>query len=60
MANMWPAAYRGTGFLRRTSSITCCGTWCATGSFRSAPHSVTFEQNWYLAWLKYVVATGRA
>jgi hypothetical protein len=60
MANMWPAAYRGTGFFEKDQldhvlrDMVCHREL----SLRTAQRDL--EQNWYLAWLKYVVATGRA
>jgi hypothetical protein len=60
MANMWPAAYRGTGFFEKDQldhvmrDMVCHREL----SLRTAQRDL--EQNWYVAWLKYVVATGRA
>jgi hypothetical protein len=60
MANMWPAAYKGTGFFEKDQldhvlrDLVCHREL----SLRTAQRDL--EQNWYVAWLKYVVATGRA
>jgi hypothetical protein len=60
MANMWPAAYKGTGFFDKDQldhvlrDLVCHREL----SLRTAQRDL--EQNWYLAWLKYVVSTGRA
>jgi hypothetical protein len=59
-ANMWPAALKGTGFFEKIQldhvlrDMVCRREL----SLRRAQHDL--EQNWYAAWLKYVVATGRA
>lgn len=59
-ANMWPAALKGTGFFEKIQldhvlrDMVCRREL----SLRTAQHDL--EQNWYVAWLKYVVATGRA
>lgn len=58
-ANMWPAALKGTGFFEKIQldhvlrDMVCRREL----SLRRAQHDM--EQNWYAAWLKYVVATGR-
>jgi hypothetical protein len=58
-ANMWPAALKGTGFFEKIQldhvlrDMVCRREL----SLRHAQHDL--EQNWYAAWLKYVVATGR-
>ena len=60
IANMWPAALKGTGFFEKIQldhvmrDMVCRREL----SLRRAQHDL--EQNWYAAWLKYVVATGRA
>jgi hypothetical protein len=59
IANMWPAALKGTGFFEKIQldhvlrDMVCRREL----SLRAAQHDVA--QNWYAAWLKYVVATGR-
>ena len=59
-ANMWPAALKGTGFFEKIQldhvmrDLVCRREL----SLRTAQRDL--EQNWYVAWLKYVVATGRA
>jgi hypothetical protein len=59
-ANMWPAALKGTGFFEKVQldhvlrDMVCRRTL----SLRTAQQDL--EKNWYAAWLKYVVATGRA
>ncbi len=58
-ANMWPASLKGTGFFEKIQldhvlrDMVCRREL----SLRRAQHDL--EQNWYAAWLKYVVATGR-
>lgn len=58
-ANMWPAALEGTGFFEKAQldhvmrDLVCRREI----SLRAAQRSL--ERNWYVAWLKYVVATGR-
>ena len=59
-ANMWPAALKGTGFFEKDQldhvmrDMVCHRQL----SLRTAQRDL--EHNWYVAWLKYVVATGRA
>jgi hypothetical protein len=60
IANMWPAALKGTGFFEKVQvdhvlrDLVCRRTI----TLRAAQHDL--EQNWYAAWLQYVVAAGRA
>jgi hypothetical protein len=60
IANMWPASYSGTGFFEKTKldyilrDLVCHRTLPLVTAQRD------LEKNWYVAWLKYVVATGRA
>lgn len=58
-ANMWPAALKGTGFFEKIQldhvlrDLVC---------HRTLPLFVAqkdLERNWYAAWLKFVVSTGR-
>jgi hypothetical protein len=59
-ANMWPAAFKGTGFFEKIQLDHVMRDMVCRReiSLRAAQHDM--EQNWYAAWLKYVVATGRA
>jgi hypothetical protein len=58
--NMWPAALKGTGFFEKIQLDHVMRDMVCRReiSLRRAQHDL--EQNWYAAWLKYVVATGRA
>ncbi len=57
--NIWPAATRGTGFYQKMQldhilrDLVCRRTI----TLWTAQHAL--EQDWYAAWLRYVVATGR-
>jgi hypothetical protein len=57
---MWPAAFKGTGFFEKIQLDHVMRDMVCRReiSLRAAQHDM--EQNWYAAWLKYVVATGRA
>jgi hypothetical protein len=58
--NMWPAAFKGTGFFEKDQLDHVLRDMVCRRmiSLRSAQQDL--EKNWYAAWLKYVVATGRA
>jgi hypothetical protein len=58
VANIWPAAVEGTGFFQKSQldgilkNLVCRRQVTLT----QAQHAL--ETDWYVAWLKYVVATG--
>jgi hypothetical protein len=60
LANLWPAALKGTGYFEKIQldhvlrDLVCRRTI----TLLAAQHDL--EQNWYAAWLQYVVAAGRA
>jgi hypothetical protein len=58
--NMWPAAFKGTGFFEKVQldHVLRDRVCHRELSLRTAQRDL--EHNWYVAWLKYVVATGHA
>ena len=59
-ANMWPAAFKGTGFFEKVQLDHVLRDLVCRREIALRTAQQDLEQNWYLAWLKYVVATGRA
>jgi hypothetical protein len=58
--NMWPAAFKGTGFFEKVQldHVLRDRVCHRELSLRTAQRDL--EHNWYVAWLKYVVAAGHA
>ena len=59
-ANMWPAAFKGTGFFEKVQLDHVLRDLVCRREISLRTAQQDLEQNWYLAWLKYVVSTGRA
>lgn len=59
-ANMWPAALKGTGFFEKIQLDHVLRDMVCRRELPLRAAQRDLEQNWYAAWLKYVVATGRA
>lgn len=58
--NMWPAAFKGTGFFEKVQLDHVMRDMVCRRELSLRTAQRDLEQNWYIAWLKYVVATGRA
>lgn len=59
-ANMWPAALKGTGFFEKDQLDHVMRDMVCHRQLSLGTAQRDLEHNWYVAWLKYVVATGRA
>lgn len=59
-ANMWPAALKGTGFFEKDQLDHVMRDMVCHREISLRTAQRDLEKNWYVAWLKYVVATGRA
>jgi hypothetical protein len=59
-ANIWPAAIRGTGFYQKTQTDYILRQLVCRRSISLATAQHSLETNWYVAWLRYVVAGGHA
>jgi hypothetical protein len=59
-ANMWPAALKGTGFFEKIQLDHVLRDMVCRREISLRRAQRDLERNWYVAWLKYVVATGRA
>ncbi len=60
IANMWPAALKGTGFFQKTQLDHVLRDMVCRREISLRRAQRDLEHNWYVAWLNYVVATGRA
>jgi hypothetical protein len=58
MANIWPAAIRGTGFYEKVQTDTILHELVCRRSLSLTQAQHDLETDWYAAWLRYVVATG--
>jgi hypothetical protein len=58
LANIWPAAVRGTGFYEKIDTDTVLRQMVCRRELTLAQAQQALENNWYSAWLRYVVATG--
>jgi hypothetical protein len=59
-ANMWPAAFKGTGFFEKVQLDHVLRDLVCHRSLQLVTAQKDLERNWYTAWLRFVVATGRA
>lgn len=59
-ANMWPAAFKGTGFFEKIQLDHVLRDLVCHRALQLVTAQKDLERNWYAAWLKFVVATGRA
>ncbi|MGO9781635.1 MAG: hypothetical protein ACLPKE_11970 [Streptosporangiaceae bacterium] len=59
-ANIWPAAIRGTGFYQKTQTDYILRQLVCRRSISLVAAQEAVETNWYVAWLRYVVAGGHA
>jgi hypothetical protein len=57
-ANIWPAAVRGTGFYEKVDTDTIMRQLVCRRELTLAAAQQALENNWYSAWLRYVVGTG--
>jgi ABC-type transport system substrate-binding protein len=57
-ANLWPAAFRGTGFYEKTDTDTILRQMVCRRELTLTQAQHALEHSWYSAWLRYVVATG--
>ena len=60
IANMWPASFNGTGFFEKIKLDYVLRDLVCHRTLPLITAQKDLEKNWYVAWLKYVVATGRA
>lgn len=58
ISNVWPAATKGTGFYQKTQLDHVLRSMVCQRSITLATAQQALEQDWYAAWLRYVVATG--
>ena len=59
-ANIWPAAIRGAGFYQKTQTDYILRQLVCRRSISLVTAQKALETNWYVAWLRYVVAGGHA
>ena len=59
-ANMWPAALKGTGFFEKIQLDHMLRDMVCHRTLPLFVAQKDLERNWYAAWLKFVVASGRA
>ncbi len=59
-ANMWPAALKGTGFFEKIQLDHVLRDLVCHRTLPLVTAQQDLERNWYAAWLRFVVATGRA
>lgn len=59
-ANMWPAALKGTGFFDKIQLDHVLRDLVCHRTLQLATAQKDLERNWYTAWLRFVVASGRA
>jgi hypothetical protein len=57
-ANIWPAAVRGTGFYEKIDTGIVLRQLVCRRELSLVQAQQALEQNWYSAWLRYVVTTG--
>jgi hypothetical protein len=57
-ANIWPASLQGTGFFQKIQLDHILKSLVCRRFLTLKQAQRALERNWYLAWLKYVVATG--
>jgi hypothetical protein len=60
MANMWPAALKGTGFFQKAQLDHVLRNLVCRRTITLTTAQADLEKNWYTTWLQYVVAAGRA
>jgi len=60
LANIWPAALKGVGFFQKQQLNHVLVELVCHGAVRLATAQQLIARDWYGAWLRYVVATGRA
>ena len=58
VANIWPIAVHGTGFYQKTQVDRVLRQMVCRRSITLVQAQQALEKNWYVAWLKYVVAGG--
>ncbi len=56
--NVWPASVQGTGFFQKIQLDHILKNLVCRRFLTLKQAQRALERNWYLAWLKYVVATG--
>lgn len=59
-SNIWPAAVRGTGFYQKTQTDYILRQLVCRRAISLLTAQDSLETNWYVAWLRYVVAGGHA
>jgi hypothetical protein len=57
-ANIWPASLQGTGFFQKIQLDHILKSLVCRRFLTLKQAQRALERNWYVAWLKYVVATG--
>jgi hypothetical protein len=57
-ANIWPAAVEGTGFYEKVDTDDILRQMVCRRELTLAQAQQALENNWYTAWLRYVLATG--
>jgi hypothetical protein len=60
LANVWPAALRGVGFFQKQQLNHVLHDLVCRRSVTLAQAQSQIKKDWYAAWLRYVVSTGRA
>jgi hypothetical protein len=60
MANMWPAALKGTGYFQKAQLDHVLRDLVCRRSLSLRAAQRDLKTDWYSTWLRYVVATGRA
>ena len=60
LANVWPAALRGVGFFQKEQLNHVLHDLVCRRSVTLAQAQSQIKKDWYAAWLRYVVSTGRA
>jgi hypothetical protein len=59
-ANIWPASMRGTGFYQKVQLDHVLRDLVCRRTLALATAQSALKADWYAAWLKYVVASGRS
>jgi hypothetical protein len=60
LANVWPAALRGVGYFQKEKLDHVMHDLVCRRSVTLAQAQSQIKKDWYAAWLRYVVSTGRA
>jgi hypothetical protein len=60
IANVWPISIKGAGFFQKTQTDHILRELVCRRTISLADAQQIIRTDWYAAWLRYVVATGRA